>query len=214
MNDQSPIVIEHTLAWKAGKGEMAIDTTLDVRVHKLQSDKVVVILPGVDGSVDGFENKYVRMADNITSKQRKAVVRLSNPFISYYHWEDNLREALAYVEENAQQLFGTEEISIEIIGHSAGAAAAASLAWEYPAIKKLLLINTAPAVGPERIVDGLSKYSNEVQFVFGSEDPAIKFTETLPDDAKINVIEGADHYFSGEHLETFIALPHLLGSDK
>lgn len=207
-------IVEHTLAWEAGKGEMAIDTTLDVRVHKLQSDKVVIILPGVDGSVDGFENKYVRMADNITSKQRKAVVRLSNPFISYYHWEDNLREALAYVEENAQELFGTEEISIEIIGHSAGAAAAASLAWEYPAIKKLLLINTAAAVSPEKIVDGLRKYTNEAKVIFGSKDPSLPFAAMLPEEIQVDIIEGADHHFTGEHLETFITLPDLLGEKQ
>lgn len=207
-------IVEQTLAWKAGKGEMAIDTTLDVRVHKLQSGKVVIILPGVDGSVDGFENKYVRMADNITSKQRKAVVRLSNPFISYYHWEDNLREALAYVEESAQELFGTEDISIEIIGHSAGAAAAASLAWEYPAIKKLLLINTAAAVSPEKIVDGLRKYSNDVRMVFGSEDPSLPFAATLPNGTQVEIIEGADHHFTGERLEAFIALPDLLSESK
>ena len=193
---------------------MAIDTTLDVRIHILQSDKVVIILPGVDGSVDGFENKYVRMADNITSKQRKAVVRLSNPFISYYHWEDNLREALAYVEENAQELFGAEDISIEIIGHSAGAAAAASVAWEYPAIKKLLLINTASVVGPEKIVDGLRKYKNEAKVVFGSEDPSLPFAAMLPDETQINIIKGADHHFTGEHLETFIKLVDQLDEDR
>jgi len=201
---------EHLLTWQATQGDFIIDVSMDVRVHTLKSKTVVIILPGIDGSVDGYENKYIRMAERIVERQHKAVVRLSNHFITSLHWEDNLRRAIEYVDQNAAELFGHNTINVEIFGHSAGAAMAARLAWEYPEITKLLLVNMAAALAPEKILTGLTQYKNEYHLVFGSEDPSVAFTVLLPDDAKTTIIEGADHYFSDEHLESFITLVDLL----
>lgn len=183
---------------------------MNVRVHQLDSDTVVIILPGVDGSVDGYQDKYIRMAEKIVMNQQKAVVRVSNDFITSFHWEDNFRQAIDYVNNNSQKLFNKDRVNIEVISHSAGASVAAWLAWEYPNITQLVLINTAAKLQPERILGGLGKYKNKAQLVYGSEDPSIDFIQELPSTFEVHTVQNADLYFSGDHLETFINLGDLL----
>lgn len=203
-------VIQDVIRWNPGHNGITIDASMDVRVHSLPSSRVVLILPGVDGSVDGYENKYVRMADRIVEKQNKAVVRVSNDFISSFHWEDNFRKAVEHINSNAKQLFGNEDVLIEVIAHSAGASVASWLSHEYPNIDKILLINLAAELQQEKILDGLMKYKGNVNLVFGSNDPSLSFSAILPANIRVTTIDGADHYFSGEHLKTFIKLPDYL----
>ena len=203
-------IIEDTLTWEPSHNGITVDASMDVRVHALNSKRVVLILPGVDGSVDGYENKYVRMAERIIEKQNKAVVRVSNAFITSFHWEDNFRKAIEYITANAKEYFGHDTVSIEVVAHSAGASVVAWLAHEYPNIDKLLLINMAAEVNLDKILDGLTKYKGEVDLILGSGDPSLSFATMLPDNVIVSIIDGADHYFSGEHLDTFIKLPDYL----
>lgn len=203
-------VIQDVIGWNPSHNGITIDASMDVRVHSLPSSRVVLILPGVDGSVDGYENKYVRMADRIVENQNKAVVRVSNDFISSFHWEDNFRKAVEYINSNAKELFGNEDVVIEVIAHSAGASVTSWLAHEYPNIDEILLINMAAELKQDRILDGFAKYKGKVNLVFGSNDPSLSFSAVLPTNIAVTTIDGADHYFSGEHLETFIKLPDYL----
>jgi pimeloyl-ACP methyl ester carboxylesterase len=95
------------------------------------------------------------------------------------------------------------------MAHSAGAAIIARIAWEYPEIKKLLLVNTAFKMNPDNILSGLAKYTGTVRFVFGSKDPSIDWAKKLKEKYEVTIIEGADHNFSNEYIETFIELPTI-----
>lgn len=205
-----PKLIEDTIRWKPSHNSISINASMDIRVHSLPSNRVVLILPGVDGSVDGYENKYVRMADRIIENQNKAVVRVSNDFITSFHWEDNFRNAVDYINNNAKEYFGSDAVAIEVIAHSAGASVTSWLSHEYPNIDKILLINLAAELKKEKILDGLMKYKGNVNLVFGSNDPSLSFSAVVPTNINVTTINGADHYFSGEHLKTFIKLPDYL----
>jgi len=202
-------IIEQTLAWQPSYNGVVVDASMDVRVHPLPTKCVVLILPGVDGSVDGYDGKYRKMADHALAKGY-GVVRVSNPFISSFHWEDNLRQAIAYINANSQEHFGNSEVTISIIGHSAGASVAAWAAWEYPNIEKLILINAASKLKSELIISGLERYEGNVHLVYGSQDPSVDFVTQLPKRFQTTIVEGADHMFSGKHLEDFINLTALL----
>ncbi len=202
---------EDTIAWKASHNDVSVDATMDVRIHPVSNTStVVIIMPGIDGSVDGYENKYVSMAERIVNQQHKAVIRFSNDFISSFHWEDNLHHALEYALANAMDICGTEDITIEVVAHSAGSSVVAWLAYEYPAVRKLLLINTAKKLDQERILEGLGKFDGEAHLVFGSEDSSIGLAELLPEKTRCTVIPEADHQFSSVPLSTFIQLVDLL----
>jgi len=197
------------LNWQEEINGHAIDCSLDIAIHPADSNIIFLTIPGVDGSVDGYENKYVRIAENIQEKYGVAVVRMSNPYISSFFWESNIRRTLEFIENNTKTIINNEDFELHIMAHSAGAAIVAQIAWEYPGIKKLLLVNTAFKMNPDKILNELDKFTGIVRFVYGTKDPSIDWAKILKEKYEVAVIDGADHNFSGENIETFIKLPTI-----
>lgn len=188
---------------------VTVDCSLDIALHSADSDTVLLTIPGVDGTLDGYENKYVQIAERAQQSHGVAVVRIANPFITSHHWESNPRNILDYIATNAQSITGRDEMPrIRVVAHSAGASVIARIAHEYDAITDILLINPAQKLKGDEIQASLKKTRANVTVVFGSKDPSVGFSEALRSDGHaVYIVEGADHFFSGEHLATFIDLP-------
>lgn len=101
------------------------------------------------------------------------------------------------------------------MAHSAGAAIVAQIAWEYPEITWILLVNLATKLGIDMIQYGLSEFGGDrITVMFGSEDPSVGDVDEISklSEAKnvhTHILEGVDHNFSGKSLEAFIAAPAL-----
>ena len=200
--------IADQLNWQEKMNSVTIDCSLEIGVHPARSDTVLLIIPGVDGSVNGYEDKYIHIAEQIQDRHGVAVVRMANPFISSFHWESNPRRILDYITANASTITGSKTPRIKVMAHSAGASIIARIAHEYDGITDLLLVNLAQKLDIAAIRSGLSASDARTVAVFGSRDPSIAFVEPLREDGHIvHIVEGSDHYFSGEYLEHFINLP-------
>lgn len=197
-----------TLYWQEEMNTVRIDCSLDMAVHPAKSNIIILTVPGVDGSVDGYDEKYKRIASNVNADNKAAVVRIGNPFITSFHWESNIRRALEYIEQNAKSISGSDEFELRIMAHSAGAAVVASLAWEYPQIGRLLLVNPAKKLWTERVVSNLGEFqSGHVYVVSGEFDDSKELPMPLNSKLKKILITNADHNFSGESLNYFVSLP-------
>jgi hypothetical protein len=208
-----------TLKWQETMNDVTIDCSLDIAIHPAKSPVVLLTVPGVDGTVDGYENKYVRTAENVQKDNGAAVVRMANPFITSFHWESNFRRVLAYIDEHAFDIAGRDDIELRIMAHSAGAAIVAQIAWEYPHITRLLLINIATKLELDKIKLGLSDFSGEVTLLFGSDDMSVKDINELAaagnlQKTHIVVLDGVDHNFSGEALKQFVDAPTMFLFDE
>lgn len=204
---------DETISWKLSKNDVSIDVSMDIKISKCTSKTVVLIVPGVGGSVDGYLSKYDRMAEYIANSQSKGVVQISNHFITSFHWEENVRRAIDYIKSNAKEYFSHDEVMIEVIAHSAGASVVASIAWEYPEVTKLLLINMAQELRPDDIISGLIKRPSNTLIVYGTGDPSYLFKHTLNDKIPSLTfldIASADHHFTGDLINIFIQLPKYL----
>lgn len=178
-----------SLSWQETMNSVTIDCSLDIGVHPAQSDTVLLIIPGVDGSVNGYEDKYVRIANQAQSNHEVAVVRTSNPFISSFHWESNVRRILDYVSRHTHSITGSNKQSrIKVMAHSAGASIVARIAHEYDSITDILLINPAAKLASNAIRDGLKKTNARLTIIFGSEDPSVSLSEPLQDDGHTVVV--------------------------
>lgn len=195
--------------WQESMNGFTLDCSLDVAVHPAKSSTILLTVPGVDGSLDGYENKYLRIAEAAQRAHGVAVVRMSNPFVSSYFWESNLRRILDYIQDNLEAIAGSmERPSIKVMAHSAGASILAQVAYKYDTITDLLLVNPAEALGGDSIRDGLRKTTANITVVYGEEDPSVTLSKTLQGDGHaVVILEGIDHNFSGKHLNTFIELP-------
>ena len=203
------------IEWQETMNGVTIDCSLDIAIHPADSKIVLLTVPGVDGSVDGFKNKYIKIAESIQEKYGAAIVRMANPFITSYHWESNIRQSLNYIIENTEEITGHKDVEIRIMAHSAGAAVVAQIAWEYPEITRILLINPATKLGIGKIKYGLSEFEGDkITVMFGSEDPSAGDVDEISklSEAKnvhTHILEGVDHNFSGGSLEAFITAPAL-----
>lgn len=188
---------------------VTIDCTLDIATHPAKSDTILITIPGVDGTVDGYENKYIRIVEGMQEKHGVAAVRMANPFITSHHLESNIRHALDYIANNTNAITGSsEQPKLKMVAHSAGASIIARIAHEYSNITDLLLINPAQKLDSDAILKGLSKTRANVTIVFGEKDPSVSLSEALGSDGHtVVVLKGIDHNFSGEFIENFITLP-------
>lgn len=198
------------IEWQEEMNGVSIDCSVDIAIHASNNDIILLTIPGVDGEVDGFEDKYIRIANAVQDKYGAAVVRMSNPFISSHHWESNIRQVIDYIQMNAKEICGNDKFELRIMAHSAGAAVIAHIANEYPEITRILLINPALKLKPDNIRDGLASINTrKVTVLFGSDDPSIgEASDIIGDIVNVIVVDGADHHFSGEVFPIFLHSPH------
>ncbi len=202
------------IEWTEEMNGVKVDCSLDVAIHPTGSNTILLTIPGVDGSVDGYKDKYLRIAESVQEENKVSVVRISNPFITSFHWESNIRKVLDYISINLPSITEGNKAEIRVMAHSAGAAVIAQIAWEYPEIKRLLLVNPATKLGLDKMKLGLSMFKgDDITVLFGSLDPSIDDVNRLASiegRVPINtfVLEGIDHHFSGtDGLIQFIAAP-------
>ena len=197
------------LEWQETMNSVTIDCSLDIGIHPADTDTVFLIVPGVDGSVNGYKDKYIRMAEQVQAEHNVAVVRIANPFVSSFHWESNFRRILGYIEHNVSEITGSKKTPrIKVMAHSAGASIVARIAHEYDNITDILLVNPAQKLGGDAIRQGLKKTNAKVTVVFGEKDPSVSLSEALQGDGHhVVVFEGVDHNFSGDFLSLYIGLP-------
>ncbi|MBQ9738148.1 MAG: alpha/beta hydrolase [Alphaproteobacteria bacterium] len=157
---------------------------------------------GANGSMRGYQDKYLKMGLNLHKKYGFTIVCSSNPFA----YEESIGQAIDVIEQYVKGPY-----QIYYFGHSNGATMGARYAWKYPQIKRLVLVNGPIMINWHQTKTGISQFQGEqMALVYGAEDFSAKFIgmfDLIDNPAKsVHIIEGADHHFVGL-LEDFIALP-------
>lgn len=185
------------------------DYVIEVAVLKGTTDKVVINYPGAGGTLEGYENKYLKLA-SLIQEHIGSVVLMNNVRVptSEYHTilRNNLEDVIDYSIANAVSLFGVSEPEIYLMGFSNGAGAVAAVAHKYPQVSKILLLAPAFGAGVEEVSKGLAEFKNEVYIAIGKNDINVgyKSGETFKGLAKnaslvkLEVIPDCDHQFRGE----------------
>ena len=151
--------------------------SLDVAVHELASDQVVVICPGACEPLAGRVVEYKALAESIAAAELGAVVRYDDPYSRQCGYDDflleKLRRVLQYTRESASHFCATANPQIHVMAYSSSAGAAAALASEYSEIEKLLLIAPSADVPRERVLPGYRRYSGDVRVLVGESDEVV-----------------------------------------
>src|SRR3989344_6586536 len=104
---------------------------IEAAVHPSPDARAIIInYPGYRGTIDGYNRKYVTLADHLSQKKVGAVVRMANilwPHINYRQSVlDDLRAVIRYTLEHAAEMCATAAPDIYLMGFSAGAGAVAA----------------------------------------------------------------------------------------
>ena len=157
------------------------------------NNTVIFIKAGQDGSMMGYENKYLIIAHNLNKKYGYTAICASNPFRQLNPLDQAIEVIESYVSKPYQ---------IYYMGQSCGALIGAALGHQYPQIKRMLLINGPLMINYHKTKAGIAKFKGEkMVLIYGEHDPSYKFVGLLNliDNPKksIHVIPSADHNFVG-----------------
>lgn len=167
---------------------------------------IVFIKAGQDGSIYGYENKYLTIAKKLNEKYGYTVISSSNPFDGNNPLDHDMNVVKEYCVNN-----NIEDYKVYYMGQSNGARIGISWGYQHPEIKKLLLINSPIFINWHILKNGISESNNqEMILVYGDKDNSYRYVELLEplltENKKLVIVNGADHNFVNM-LDEFIDLP-------
>lgn len=198
------------LQWQATsqKGQKRLLST-DIAIHPNSSGKIIINYPGFRGDREGFNDKHRKLAQYMQGENLGAVVRSKGPgFSDFDGFTDDvlLRKVLVYSLENAQSISGLQSPEVFLIGTSAGAGAAAAIAFEFKEVTRMLLMAPGANIGMHIVAKGLRRFTGEVFVVIGAKDENVGLRAgqhfynlaTAASKRELFVIPNCDHQFRGE----------------
>jgi predicted esterase len=143
---------------------------IEVSYHPTKTGRIIINIPGADGSSEGYMNKYINLGNLIQTNNTASFVRIPNERPQEFLL--TARTVINYCLENSKKICGSEKPEIWLMGFSAGGASALLSAWEYPEITKVLVINPFLNLDELRksVGEYLPLYKGELFVVIGSED--------------------------------------------
>ena len=165
---------------------------------------IVFIKAGQNGSLYGYQNKYIKMAKKINKKYGCSVICSSNPFDG----NNPLDNAMEVIEDYAKRF---DDFKIYYLGYSNGALIGAWFGIKYPKIKRMALVNGPLMYNLYKTKEGALSFKGEsINFIYGEYDQSIGYVELLKsienDKIKVFIEEGQDHHFSKSE-EDFQKIP-------
>lgn len=176
---------------------------IPVEYHPTTSGKIIINIPGADGSVKGYMNKYVNLGDYIQDKGFASFVRVPND--RPQEFLNTGRCIVNYCLEHSKEICGEDTPELWLMGFSAGGASALLTAWEYPEITKVLAINPFIETVRDDVRSYLPEYKGKLYIVTGGNDKVIgsdtveyikEFTNNVSE-LQTHVIPNCDHQLKG-----------------
>ena len=165
---------------------------------------IVFIKAGQNGSLYGYQNKYIKMAKRLNKKYGCSVICSSNPFDG----NNPLDNAMTIIEDYAKRF---DDYKIYYLGYSNGVLIGAWFGIKYPKIKRMALVNGPLMYNLYKTKEGALSFKGEsINFIYGEYDQSIGYVELLKsienDKIKVFIEEGQDHHFSKSE-EDFQKIP-------
>ena len=165
---------------------------------------IVFIKAGQNGSLYGYQNKYIKMAKRLNQKCGCSVICSSNPFDG----NNPLDNAMEVIEDYAKKF---DDYKIYYLGYSNGALIGAWFGVKYPKIKRMALVNGPLMYNLYKTKEGALSFKGEsINFIYGEYDQSIGYVELLKsienNKIKVFIEEGQDHHFSKSE-EDFQKIP-------
>lgn len=170
------------------------------------NNTILLIKTGQNGSIYGYENKYLNIAVNMNKKYGYTVICSSNPFKK----TNPLDDAIDIVEEYCTNNF--DDYEIYYMGFSNGARLGMTYGYKYPKITKFLLINSPIMYNWPESKFGINNLLDTQIFniVYGEYDQSYRYVDLLKpllkSNVKLDILKDTDHEFRGK-LNEFIKLP-------
>ena len=174
--------------------------------HTENSNTALIIFTGIGGSVDGYNDKYVKIANNIIKKYNTSVF-----VIAVESW--NAFDSILIETKNLVDMYYNElkikDYSVSLMGTSAGATIILSQNFNWKNVKKVLAINPVIQFNYGKLIDGIKKSTAKLTVIMGDKDPSYMYLPLIDNKNKLLsciTLENVNHQFT-EHFDLFLELP-------
>ena len=167
-------------------------------------EDVLLILTGVGGNAAGYENKYVKIAENAVKKHGFSVCVAPTPTGIWERPKEHFESVLHFLSGKTG---GSGKIYA--MGNSAGATLLIWYSCLFPQIQRVLAVNPVLNINLDRANGGVKNFNGEkIEIAAGERDASHTFSQCLrkSDKVTVTVFAGADHNFTGK-TDLFISLP-------
>ena len=160
---------------------------------------VFLIKTELNGSIYGFQNRYLKIAKRINFEYGLTVIVMNN--LSDITLEDDFYNLKNYIDED----------NIYFMGMSNGATQAIQNENMSAKFKKMLLVNLPLMINLHKTKEGIKNYKGRLTCVFGSKDPSFNYLPLIQDFRNVNivVIPNQDHNFNNGDDFLFLAEKYL-----
>ncbi len=165
---------------------------------------IVFIKAGQDGSLYGYENKYIKMAERLNKKYGCSVICSSNPFDG----KNPLDNAMDLIGEYAKDFV---DYKIYYLGFSNGGVIGIWFGTLYDKIKKIISVNAPLIYNYHKTKEGILRFKEEnIILIYGEYDQSINYVPLLEalnqDKLQIEILSKEDHHIS-KCKEDFFTIP-------
>ena len=169
---------------------------IDFGVLKGNSD-IVVIKTGYGGTANGYNDKYLEIANSIRDKYGYTVISISNPSTIRNFRKKQMQMLVDVIDDYIHEM-NFESFSVRYIGVSNGAVSGIQYGEMLRGLRSMLCISTPLAFFLKVINENIENVKVMLSMVFPSLDKNYyKYFKKLKQcNAVISVIEGQDHSFS------------------
>lgn len=171
--------------------------------------KIFLIKTGQDGTINGYQNKYLKLACELRDKYGFSVVCASTP-------SSDIDQMAQFAEVVKSEFEIGEQTKIYFMGMSMGASIGCIGRALFPEISRFLLVNPPLMINTIRICHSAKAFDGDMMtFVFGSLDPSAHLAGLLKlherEKMHVVIVPGQDHHFSRNEFR-LIELMKLLNS--
>lgn len=137
------------------KREFNNNATIEYGIVKGNST-VAFVKVGQNGSIYGYENKYLTIAKTLNKEYGYSVIVSSNPFDGNNPLGHDMNVVKEYCVEN-----DIKDYQVYYMGQSNGARIGMSWGYKYPEIKRMLLINSPVFINWHVLKNGIIQSKNQ-----------------------------------------------------
>ena len=161
------------------------------------STKVLFIKTGQGGSIYGYENKYLDLAQEVNKKYGFSV------FVSATIVDT--KESFAKDIQVVEETLGTSAVEIYYLGVSKGGLIGIWHGKDEPKIKKMVSINAPLMINFHgKTLPGIKKFgSSKLTMIYGSLDPSYKYVPFVEKHANVQILEGESHNLRNINIDLF-----------
>ena len=161
--------------------------------------KIFLIKTGQDGTINGYQNKYLKLACELRDKYGFSVVCASTP-------SSDIDQMAQFAEIVKSEFNISKATKIYFMGMSKGASIGCLKHASFPQISRFLLINPPLMINTTKICRRAQEFTGEMMtFVFGSLDPSAHLAGLLKlherENIRVAIVPGQDHHFSKDGFE-------------